>query len=109
MTGRKSILAVQFLILSLSLSAQHFIFKPYTVEDGLVSNPVRRIYQDNKGFIWIATWEGLSKYDGNKFTNYTIANGLSHNMVNDMYESPDGRLYVAENDGSVDVSAAGTM
>ena len=85
------------------LDAQQLIFKTYTVEDGLVSNPIRRIYQDNKGFIWIATWEGLSKYDGNKFTNYTIANGLSHNMVNDIYESPDGKLYVAENNGTVDI------
>jgi ligand-binding sensor domain-containing protein/two-component sensor histidine kinase len=85
------------------LSAQQLIFKTYTVEDGLVSNPVRRIYQDSKGFIWIATWEGLSKYDGNKFTNYTIANGLSHNMVNDLYESSDEKLYVAENNGMVDI------
>lgn len=88
---------------SLPLIAQQLIFKTYTVEDGLVSNPVRRIYQDKKGFIWIATWEGLSKYDGYKFTNYTIANGLSHNMVNDIYESADGKLYVAENNGSVDI------
>jgi ligand-binding sensor domain-containing protein len=64
---------------------------------------VRRIFQDKKGFIWIGTWEGLSKYDGYKFTNYTIANGLSHNMVNDLYESPDEKLYVAENNGTVDV------
>lgn len=88
---------------SLSLSAQQYIFKPYTVEDGLVSNPVRRIYQDKKGFIWIATWEGLSKYDGNRFSNYTIANGLSHNVVNDIYELKDGRLYIAENNGTVDI------
>jgi len=85
------------------VTAQQRIFKTYTIEDGLVSNPVRRIYQDSRGFIWIATWEGLSKYDGNKFTNYTIANGLSHNMVNDIYESDDGKLYIAENDGSTDI------
>jgi hypothetical protein len=36
-------------------NAQHFIFKTYAVEDGLVSNPVRRIFQDSKGFIWSAT------------------------------------------------------
>jgi ligand-binding sensor domain-containing protein len=85
------------------LQAQHYIFKTYTVEDGLVSNPIRRIYQDGKGFMWIATWEGLSKYDGHRFTNYTTVNGLSHNMVNDMYESADGKLYVAENNGAVDI------
>ena len=88
---------------SFHATGQQLIFKTYTVEDGLVSNPVRRILQDKKGFMWIATWEGLSKYDGDKFTNYTIANGLSHNLVNDMYESPDGKLYLAENNGMVDI------
>src|SRR6266487_1313842 len=95
------------LVLLLVIVPPHFlfslkvIFKTYTVEDGLVSNPVRRIYQDSKGFIWIATGEGLSKYDGHKFTYYTTANGLSHNLVNDIYESADGKLYVAENSGTV--------
>lgn len=97
------ILTSFFLSLSLSLTAQQLIFKTYTVEDGLVSNPVRRIFQDSRGFIWIATWEGLSKYDGNKFTNYTTSNGLSHNLVNDLYESAEGKLYVAENNGTVDI------
>jgi len=87
----------------LPLNAQHFIFKTYSVEDGLISIPVRRIYQDSKGFIWIGTSEGLSKYDGHKFTNFTTVNGLSDNMINDMYESPDGKLYVAENIGTVDI------
>jgi len=92
-----------FLIISFYTTSQQLIFKTYTAEDGLVSNPVRRIYQDKKGFIWIGTWQGLSKYDGHKFTNYTTVNGLSDNMINDMYESPDGKLYVAENNGTVDI------
>jgi signal transduction histidine kinase/ligand-binding sensor domain-containing protein len=82
--------------------AQTGIFKTYSVQDGLVANPVRCIFQDAKGFIWIATWEGLSKYDGYKFTNFTTASGLSHNLVNDLFERDD-KLYVAENNGAVDV------
>lgn len=92
-----------FLLIGFPATAQPLILKKYTVEDGLVSNPVRRIYQDKNGFMWIATLEGLSKYDGAKFTNYTTANGLSHNMVNDIYESPDGKLFLAENNGTVDI------
>jgi len=88
---------------SLPVTAQQLIFKTYTEEDGLVSNPVRRIFQDSRGFIWIGTWQGLSKYDGHKFTNYTTVNGLSDNTINDMYESPDGKLYVAENGGTTDI------
>jgi len=82
---------------------QQIAFKTYTVEDGLVANPIRDIYQDSKGFIWIGTWEGLSKYDGHKFTNFSPSNGLSHNMINDIYELSNGQLLIAENNGDVDL------
>ncbi|HSN61039.1 MAG TPA: two-component regulator propeller domain-containing protein, partial [Ferruginibacter sp.] len=85
------------------VGAQLPIFKNYTVNDGLISGSIRRIYQDSKGFLWIATWEGLSKYDGHTFTNYSTVNGLSHNLVNDFYESPGGQLYVALNNGAIDI------
>ncbi len=83
--------------------AQQQVFKNYTINDGLVSNTIRRVYQDAKGFLWIGTMEGLSKYDGHNFTNYSTANGLSHNMVNDFFEAKDGRLYVALNNGAIDM------
>lgn len=82
-------------------AAQQYIFKNYTVNDGLVANHIRRIFQDSKGFLWIATWEGLSKYDGHQFTNYTTGNGLSYDLVNDIYEAKDGMIYIACNDGSI--------
>ena len=85
------------------LYGQQLIFKNYTINDGLVANSIRRVFQDSKGFLWIATWEGLSKYDGNKFTNYSTANGLSHNLVNDLFESANGSLYVATNEGGFDI------
>lgn len=85
------------------LLAQQYIFKNYTVNDGLVANYVHRIFQDSKGFLWIATWEGLSKYDGHKFTNFNTNNGLSHNLVNDFYESENGELFIATNGGGIDL------
>ena len=91
------------LLFTIPAGCQQLIFKTYTVEDGLVSNPVRRIYQDRMGFIWICSQEGLSKYDGHRFSNFTTANGLSHNLVNDIYESEDAKLYVAENNGNIDI------
>ena len=35
-----------------------------SAEDGLVSNAVSGIFQDDLGYLWIATWNGLSRYDG---------------------------------------------
>lgn len=84
------------------MPAQSPIFQSYTIQDGLVANSVRRFFQDSKGFIWIATWEGLSRYDGYRFTNFTTDNGLSHNLVNDLFED-NGKIYVALNNGTIDV------
>lgn len=81
--------------------AQQPYFKSFTVQDGLVANPVRCIYQDREGLIWIGTYEGLSRYDGYKFTNYTTGNGLSHNFVNGFFQL-GGELLIAENNGAID-------
>src|SRR5215510_1634004 len=84
------------------VNAQQQLFTTYAMNEGLVHNTVRRIFQDSKGFIWIGTWEGLSKYDGYRFTNFTTANGLSQNLVNDFFED-NGKLYVALNNGTIDM------
>ena len=78
------------------------------MDDGLVANPVRCIYQDSKGFIWIGTYEGLSRYDGYKFTNYSNTNGLSHNFINSIIEV-NNKLLIAENNGAIDVIQNNTI
>ncbi len=83
------------------LFSQQPIIISYSLQDGMVSNNVRRIFQDSKGFIWIGTWEGISYYNGHKFTNYSTLNGLSHSLVNDFFEA-NGKVFAALNDGSID-------
>ncbi len=85
------------------VSAQQQLFKNYTINDGLVSNTIRKMYQDEKGFLWIATFEGLSRYDGHAFTNYSTTNGLSHDIVNDFYEDRNKQLNIALNNGAIDI------
>ncbi|MGZ6539791.1 MAG: two-component regulator propeller domain-containing protein, partial [Bacteroidia bacterium] len=46
------------------------IFKKITSSNGLSSNIVYAISQDKKGDYWFAMKNGISKYDGTKFTNY---------------------------------------
>ena len=38
--------------------------------DGLPSNTIRYLHQDCKGFLWIGTLNGLSRYDGNSFITF---------------------------------------
>ncbi len=60
----------------------------YSTEDGLCSNAIANIYQDDYGYIWIATWNGLSRYDGYNFYNYKTGNGSLiknlHNRILDL-------------------------
>lgn len=44
-------------------------FTQFTTENGLTSNVVQSIFEDNKGQLWFGTWQGISIYDNQKFTN----------------------------------------
>lgn len=48
----------------------------YSEKDGLPSNHIYKITQDSNGFIWIATDEGLVKYNGTDFKVFTTQEGL---------------------------------
>jgi len=47
----------------------------YSTDDGLCSNSIFDLVQDDYGFLWIATWNGLSRFDGNNFVNYKTGAG----------------------------------
>lgn len=99
--GRKWLIYLVFYFYAAPSVSQQVFFKSYTVQEGLVANPVRCIYQDKDGFIWIGTFEGLSRFDGYRFTNYTNNNGLTHNFINAIYQA-DQELLIAENNGAID-------
>src|SRR5688500_3700760 len=82
---------------------QQAMIKKYTINDGLVMNRVRGFHQDNQGFIWMYTWDGLSRFEGYRFRNYVSGKELRHGLINSMYEYPDGSIYVALNDGTREV------
>lgn len=63
-------------IVALTLAAdntfaqQNYYLKHFTTENGLPHNRIQAIAQDQTGFLWIGTWDGLSRYDGYEFKNY---------------------------------------
>jgi len=42
----------------------------YSIDDGMASNAITQLVQDDYGYIWIGTWNGLSRFDGYNFFNY---------------------------------------
>lgn len=67
--------------------------------DGLPNNSIRYIYQDSKGFLWLATLNGLSRYDGNSFLTFRPEIGdevsLADNRIYDLTEDKDGFLWIS--------------
>jgi signal transduction histidine kinase/DNA-binding response OmpR family regulator len=72
----------------------------YTERDGLASNHVRAIYEDEQGTFWIGTYDGgLSRFREGKFTNYTTKNGLYSNGVFAILEDARGNFWMSSNQG----------
>ncbi|HEU0176458.1 MAG TPA: two-component regulator propeller domain-containing protein [Blastocatellia bacterium] len=89
------------LLAALPARAQQISVRRYDVSDGLAHSRVTAIHQDRKGYLWFGTWEGLSRFDGYRFTNYGERDGLGHVIINDITEDRRGRLWVATNGGGV--------
>jgi len=104
--GRPGLALKHFLIIPLVLffsctglycRAQQINIRTYSIKDGLVNNDILNIHQDSRGFIWLCTRGGLSRYDGIRFTNYTTDNGLTNDMINDIVEIAPQKFIVAQN------------
>jgi ligand-binding sensor domain-containing protein/signal transduction histidine kinase len=87
--------------MSVALRAERLPIKAYTTADGLAHNVVNRIVRDSRGFMWFATNDGLSRFDGYGFTNYTVEQGLPHRRVMDFLEAANGEFWLATYGGLV--------
>ena len=97
---RKFIAIACFFVCS-ALAAQQYSFERFTVENGLSNNVVYATRQDSKGYLWVATHDGLNRYDGYEYKKYLHnpfdKKSLAGNMTIDMAEDDQGRLWVLTN------------
>jgi len=80
-------------------------FQRLSLEHGLSQNSVYAILQDQRGFLWFATQDGLNRYDGYDFQVYKSApgrNSLAHNFVRVLIQDPSGELWVGTDAGGLD-------
>ena len=72
-------------------------------EQGLSNSTVFCIYQDNYGFIWLGTGDGLNRYDGAQMQVYrnnpTMAHTISDNYVKHIYEDKEKNLWIGTTNG----------
>ncbi len=106
--GRKLGWALGLLLAAATtLHAERLPIKTYTTADGLGRNRINEIVRDSRGFLWFCTPEGLSRFDGYKFTNYTTDDGLPHRSVRDLLETRSGTYWLATGAGLVRFNPTG--
>ena len=81
----------------------------YTSSDGLASSTVYNIIQDRSGFIWFATINGISKFDGKRFTTFRTKDGLNSNSIIAMAEGDRGELYIGNYEKGINVLKNGKI
>ncbi|RMH95858.1 MAG: hypothetical protein D6681_12860 [Calditrichaeota bacterium] len=83
---------------SIEKSRKNVSIEHLNTEDGLSDNAIRCILQDNHGFIWIGTENGLNRYDGNDFKifqkNPNDSKSLQDNRIKTLYQDGAGNLWV---------------
>ena len=87
-------------------------FEKYNVAEGLPEEFVRDLVQDDKGFIWFGTQNGLVKYDGYKFKVFKQASDKTdttsfqiRNTGGGLLKAKDDKIWIAENGGQGGVSS----
>jgi signal transduction histidine kinase/ligand-binding sensor domain-containing protein len=89
-----------FVFFAKQLNAQGHTIQNYTDENGLPQNSVKSIATDNAGFVWLATENGLVRYDGRQFVLFdkSKSNTKSNRITYFIKDVPNGQLYALTQD-----------
>ncbi len=94
-----------FFLIKAQAQENTIAFTNYTTANGLADNAVYSLIQDSRGFMWIGTREGLSRFDGTNFKNFFTQknnnNALPGNTISSLHEYIPGHLLLATNGGII--------
>ncbi|CAM4153706.1 ligand-binding sensor domain-containing diguanylate cyclase [Pseudoalteromonas ostreae] len=84
-------------------SITDYVVKQWNMQNGLPSQSLKSVVQDKQGYMWLGTQFGLSRFDGNTFTNYNTLNShfLPSNGINKLLVDSEGYLWIGTKDGIV--------
>jgi ligand-binding sensor domain-containing protein len=82
------------LCLALMVKAQSPYYKQFGEEDNAPSGILYSTFQDSKGYMWVSSTDGISRYNGQKFENFTTKDGLLKNDVWGFFEDKFGHIWL---------------
>ncbi|MBL7945253.1 MAG: hypothetical protein JNN32_04255 [Flavobacteriales bacterium] len=80
-----------------------FSTRHFTTKDGLPHRVVNSIAQDQRGFIWLGTPQGLARFDGDHFMTLTTSEGLGNDAVRNVVCDRHGMLIICYTNGVLEV------
>ncbi len=81
----------------LSANQFNYTFESFTTSQGLTQNTINDIIQDQQGFIWLATFNGLNRYDGVRITQFVRDSPntpIFDNEIIDLELADNGRMWI---------------
>jgi ligand-binding sensor domain-containing protein len=93
------LLSLAWSVLAVSVHAEHLPLRLYTSADGLGSSFIDYILRDSRGFMWFATRDGLSRFDGSHFVTYRVGEKNSPPGVEGIFETRGGNYWVSTSAG----------
>ncbi|MDT8393425.1 MAG: two-component regulator propeller domain-containing protein [Bacteroidales bacterium] len=88
-------------VLSFEVFPQHSYFRQITDDDGLPGNDIYDMIYSDDGFLWFASDNGVSRYDGNIFKNFLVEDGLSENTIVKLHKDYLGRIWFLAYNGTL--------
>ena len=88
--------------ININAHSESFYFKHIDISNGLSQNSVQSIIEDDFGFIWFGTSDGLNRYDANEikvFRHSEEENSICSNNIFRMTKDKNGNLWIATNHG----------
>lgn len=86
-------------IFSTHLSGQELHYEHYTMREGMLQMQVTTLFQDSKGYMWVGTKLGASRFDGRTFRHFTNREGLPGFLVTHFAEDSKGNIYILTRNG----------
>ena len=101
-----SLLFIVFLFLSLFSIGQTVRFNKLSIKDGLSQSSILTLLEDDKGFIWAGTQDGLNRYDGYHFKTYKHRiddkHSLSNSFINSIKQDPNSlQIWIGTQNGGL--------
>ncbi len=90
-----------------SAKVSNYSFQHISPSQGLASHAVNRVIQDDQGYMWVATVNGLQRFDGNRFLTFqheeSDPKSLPNNNITNLYIDRDKNLWIASAFGHVGI------